>query len=125
MKPLFFLVLVMASLGGCASITQGTSQVLIFNLDPKEARCSVSRAGDGELGSISSSQNTIVVQKDKDDIVVTCNAPGYQTKSQRVVSAVSGAGLASVAFIDLGITDMITGAMYAYPNPITISMVKN
>ena len=32
-------------LSGCASITQGTSQTIIFNLEPKETVCVVSRDG--------------------------------------------------------------------------------
>jgi len=125
MKRLITTLIFGFMLNGCASLTQGTSQTIIFNLNPSEARCTVSRTGDGELGSITGSQNTISVQKDKDDIIIVCNAPGYKTKSQHLVSSVSGAGIASVAFIDLGITDMITGAMYKYPDTVTISMEKN
>jgi len=108
---------------GCASITQGTSQTLSFKLEPKEAKCVLSRTGDGELGSISASSNTILVHKGRGDIIVQCSAPGYLQKTSRVVSGASTAGVTGV-LLDFGITDMITGAMYAYPTDMTIVMEK-
>jgi hypothetical protein len=60
------LLIITLSLGlaNCASITQGTTQSLIFDLDPSTARCSLTREGDGEIGSISSKNNTISVDVD-------------------------------------------------------------
>jgi hypothetical protein len=113
--------LAVAGLSGCASISQGTSQILSFKIEPKEAKCVLTRAGDGELGSVSGRSNTISVGKDKDDIIVQCTAPGYEAKTTRVVSGATTAGVTGV-LLDLGITDMITGAMYSYPNDITITM---
>lgn len=106
---------------GCASITQGTTQILSFNIEPKTAKCLLTRAGDGELGSVGGRATTISVGKDKDDILVQCSAPGYAAKTTRVVSGATTAGVTGV-LLDFGITDMITGAMYAYPTDITIVM---
>jgi hypothetical protein len=108
---------------GCASITQGTSQVLSFKIDPKEATCVLTRVDDGELGSVDGTSNTIQVRKDKDDIIVQCKAPGYQDKITRLVSKATTAGVAGI-LLDFGITDMITGAMYAYPADVSIVMEK-
>ena len=118
----FLLSVSILSLAGCASITKGTSQTLVFNLDPSHAKCTLSRDGDGEIGSISKSNNTITVGKDKDDIIVQCKATGYEQKTVRLTSSAETAGVVGGAFIDLGITDMITGAMWAYPNTTTISL---
>ena len=84
----------------------------------------LTRIGDGELGSISSTNNTINVGKDKDDIVITCKADGYDDKTTRLVSSVSTAGVVGGAFLDLGITDMITGAMYEYQTDINVALDK-
>ena len=119
-----FCLLFILGLTGCASITQGTSQVLSFKLEPKEAKCVLSRTGEGELGSINTTSNTIQVHKDKDDILVQCTAPGYQQKTTRIVSAASTAGVTGV-LLDFGITDMVTGAMYAYPTDVSIVMEKD
>ena len=120
------LLIITLSLGlaNCASITQGTTQSLIFDLDPSTTRCSLTREGDGEIGSISSKNNTISVGKDKDDIVVKCNAPGYKQKTMRLVSSVSSAAVVGGLLLDLGITDMITGAAYQYPGQTSIALDK-
>ena len=120
------LLIITLSLGlaNCASITQGTTQSLIFDLDPSTTRCSLTREGDGEIGSISAKNNTLSVGKDKDDIVVKCNAPGYKQKTMRLVSSVSSAAVVGGLFLDLGITDMIRGAAYQYPSQTSIALDK-
>ena len=121
----FSIITLSLGLANCASITQGTTQSLIFDLDPSTTRCSsLTREGDGEIGSISSKNNTLSVGKDKDDIVVKCNAPGYRQKTMRLVSSVSSAAVVGGIFIDLGITDMITGAAYQYPSQTSIALEK-
>jgi hypothetical protein len=108
-------------LSGCATITQGTQQAISFRLEPKDTICEVSRVGDGKLGRISATSSTLYVGKDKDDILVVCNAPGYEQSTTKVVSGATGAGVTGV-LLDFGITDMITGAMYRYPEDVTISL---
>lgn len=110
------------AMSGCASITQGTSQTIIFNLSPSHARCIAVRDGDGQIGTLDGTHNTLTVGKDKDDIVVTCTASGYQKLTQRVVSSTQTAGVVGGIFLDLGITDMITGAMWKYPSDVNLVM---
>lgn len=119
-NKLFVGILVLAT-SGCATITQGTQQAINFKLEPKETTCDVSRVGDGKLGRISAKSNVIHVGKDKDDIIVSCTAPGYEQSTTKVVSGATGAGVTGV-LLDFGITDMITGAMYRYPEEVTISL---
>jgi hypothetical protein len=121
-KILIFVTLVL--LTSCASITKGTSQTIIFNIEPKGTTCVATRDGDGEIGSISTTNNTLKVSKDKDDIVVKCSAPGYKQKVTRLVSKTETAGVIGGAMLDLGITDMLTGAMWAYPNDVSIVLEK-
>jgi len=112
------------SLAGCATITQGTQQAIAFKLEPKEAICEISRVGDGKLGRVNGSSNILYVGKDKDDIIVSCTAPGYKQSTTKVVSGATGAGVTGV-LIDFGITDMITGAMYRYPEEVTVVLEKD
>jgi hypothetical protein len=112
---------ILVSMAGCATITQGTQQAISFKLEPKDTICEVSRVGDGKLGRISSTSSTLYVGKDKDDILVVCNAPGFEQSTTKVVSGATGAGVTGV-LLDFGITDMITGAMYRYPEDVTISL---
>ena len=119
----FFILTAIILMTGCATVTQGTQQIIVFKLEPKDTKCDVNRVGDGKLGSISTSLNTIQVGKDRDDIVVTCTAPGYKQQVSKVVSGATGAGVTGV-LIDFGITDMITGAMYRYPEEVSIVLEK-
>lgn len=111
------------ALSGCASITDGTNQTLIVSLSPREARCTVFRDS-VELGSITGAQETITVSKGAKDILISCSAPGYEPRTQRLVSSTQTAGMMSVLFIDLGITDMITGAMWKYPSNTSIALER-
>ena len=119
----FAVVLYLFTLAGCASITQGTSQVLTFNLEPKEIICQATRDGDGTLGSITYQNPTLNVSKDKDDIVVSCKADGYKPKVIKISSSATTAGVTGV-MLDFGITDMVTGAMYKYPDSHNIALEK-
>ena len=108
---------------GCASITQGTSQVLTFNLEPKEILCQATRDGDGTIGSVTYQNSSLNVSKDKDDIIVSCKADGYKPKTIKIASSATTAGVTGV-LIDFGITDMVTGAMYKYPDSHNIALEK-
>ncbi len=126
-KNLLFTYLAVPTLflmSGCASITQGTSQTIAFNLEPPETRCDLSRDGEGQIGSISVKNNTLSTGKDKDDIIAKCNAPGHKQKIVRVKSSTQAAGVVGGIFLDLGITDMITGAMWKYPDDVTVALDK-
>ena len=112
---------ILVILSGCATVTQGTQQAISFKLEPKDTICESSRVGDGKLGRVSSSSSTLFVGKDKDDIIVVCNAVGYEQSTTKVVSGATGAGVTGV-LLDFGITDMITGAMYRYPEEVTIAL---
>jgi hypothetical protein len=120
-SKLFSFIVILGAVSGCATITQGTQQAISFKLEPKDTICEVSRVGDGKLGRISSTSSTLYVGKDKDDILVVCNAPGFEQSTTKVVSGATGAGVTGV-LLDFGITDMITGAMYRYPEDVTISL---
>ena len=116
-------------LSGCASITQGTSQTMIFNLEPKEVTCVASRDGDGQIGRITQSNNSLIVSRDKDDIVVECAAMGYIPKTVRLVSlstAKKSIGMDYAGLILLGLTvgDAVTGALWKYPESTNIALEK-
>ena len=104
----------MSSLYGCASIVEGTSQTLIVDLSPKEATCDVKRKG-VSVATISGSNRSLNVSKSKDDLLFTCNAPGYKEQFVKIESSASGWGVVGCIFIDLCITDYSTGALNKYP----------
>jgi hypothetical protein len=109
---------------GCATVTQGTSQMLTFSIEPQEAQCALTRADDGVLGVVTPNRNVITVSKDRDDIVASCKAPGYKAATRRIVSSASGSGIASVFLIDFGIADLATGAFWKYPESHDIALER-
>jgi hypothetical protein len=113
------LVALSAGISGCASITDGTEQSIIVQVQPREARCSVTREG-VELGTMRGALQSFTVSKGARDILVACEAAGYEPKVVRLVSKTQTEGVMSFMFLDLGITDMITGAMWKYPSSTSI-----
>ena len=63
------------------------------------------------------------VSKGAGDLIANCTAEGYEPKTTRIVSSAQTAGVIGVA-IDFGITDMLTGAMWKYPDHVSIAMDK-
>ena len=110
-------------LTGCASITQGTNQVISFSIDPTEAKCSIVGSDGATMGSVTGRSNLFQVSKSKNDLVVNCQADGYEQKTTRIVSSTQAAGVIGVV-IDFGIVDMLTGAMWKYPDHVSIAMDK-
>ncbi len=119
-----FLVAIAGLVSGCASITQGTSQTISVNIEPKEAVCQATRDGEGQIGTVTYNNPSLTVSKDKDDIIFTCKAPGYGPKTVKMVSSTQTAGVVGGVFLDLGITDMITGAMWKYSDSVNIALEK-
>ena len=111
------------ALTGCASITQGTNQVISFSIDPTEAKCSIVGSDGDTMGSVTGRSNLFQVSKSKNDLIVNCQADGYEQKTTRIVSSTQAAGVIGVV-IDFGIVDMLTGAMWKYPDHVSIAMDK-
>lgn len=123
MKIHYKYAIICTLVSGCASITQGTTQVISFSIDPQDAKCSVVNKDNATLGTVSGKSNLLQVSKGAGDLIATCNSEGYETKTTRIVSSTQTAGVIGVA-IDFGITDMLTGAMWKYPDHVSIVMEK-
>lgn len=125
MKKTFSIVIsTIALLSSCASITQGTTQVISFSIDPQDAKCTVVNKDNAALGTVTGKANLLQVSKGAGDLVINCSADGYEQKTTRIVSSTQTAGVLGVA-IDLGITDMLTGAMWKYPDHVSIVLDKS
>jgi hypothetical protein len=124
MKKITLIALAPLTLSSCASITQGTSQTITFNLEPSSTRCIATRDGDGQLGTLTSTNHDLTVSKSKRDIMVKCNAPGYKSQTTRLVSSTQTAGVVGGVLIDLGVVDMMTGAMWKYEGSVNIALEK-
>ena len=118
------LAFITLTLCSCASLTQGTSQTISFNIEPASARCIASRDGDGQLGTLTATNSDLTVSKSKRDIMVKCSAPGYKSNTIRLVSSTQAAGVVGGVLLDLGIVDMMTGAMWRYEGSINVALEK-
>lgn len=116
-------ILSLGILAGCASLTQGTNQIITFHLQPETIKCAASRDGEA-ISTFNAEYNTLTVMKGRSDIIVRCIAPGYQTKLTKIVSVIQPIGVVGGIFIDYGLTDMATGAMWKYPSDVTIVLDK-
>ena len=122
-KTLVALV-VLTALSGCASITQGTNQVISFNIEPRDGVCSVANKDGGTIGTVTGRSNLLQVSKGAGDLVANCSADGYKNYTTRLVSSTQTAGVLGIA-IDFGIVDMLTGAMWKYPENVSIVLEKD
>ena len=114
-----------ALLGGCATVTRGsTDQVQIIS-DPVGVNARTS------TGYSCTTPCTIQVPR-KDDFTVVFQAPGYETVTVPVTAQVAGAGAAGFAgnvllggIIGMAV-DASTGAAYSHvPNPVSAKMVPS
>ena len=122
-KQLLAIAVASMLVSGCASITQGTSQVISFSIDPQEAKCAIVNKEGATLGTVSGKSNLLQVSKGAGDLVANCSADGYESTPSRIVSSAQVAGVLGIA-IDFGIVDMITGAMWKYPDHVSIVLGK-
>jgi hypothetical protein len=123
MKKIIGIGLSVLIVSGCASITQGTTQVISFSIDPQDAKCTVVNKDNAALGTVTGKSNLLQVSKGAGDLIANCAAEGYENKTTRIVSSAQTAGVIGVV-IDLGIVDMLTGAMWKYPDHVSIAMEK-
>ncbi len=118
-----------AAVGGCASMTEGSTQTLTFSTEPSGAVCELNRKGQ-TLGVVNPTPGQVMVGKSKDPIDVTCRKDGYENVTQAVGPDNSGMGTSGILWsllclicgpISVGV-DASSGAMYKYPESVIFLM---
>ena len=84
-------VAALASLQGCATITRGTTEVLVVDTQPPGANVRIDPAG------ISCTTPCSVELKRKKDVIVQIEKAGYEPVKVSVLSEIAGAGAAGMA----------------------------
>lgn len=126
MKPWVTMVLGLISLGGCASIVDGSSQSLSVKTmtnfdDVAGARCTL--ANSKGVWYVTT-PGTVTVHRAYGDMNVNCSKPGYVANVSSVPSSTRGMAFGNILFgglIGAGV-DMGTGAAYDYPSPIIVPL---
>ena len=117
-------VLAVVALGGCATVTRGTTSDVEFISDPPGARAETSR-----LESCTTPCKITVSRKD--EFSVTFKLAGYKDKSVFVKTQIAGAGAAGLVgnaliggVIGVGV-DAVSGAALEHsPNPVTVTLER-
>lgn len=110
------------ALSGCATITEGSTQLLSIDSDPQGARCELFR--DGVAIGSSTTPGAMTIGKSKKDISVTCKKPGYEDGTGVIRSDVSAAFVGNVLIggaIGVAI-DASSGAANKYENLTFVSL---
>ena len=112
-------------LTGCATIIDGHTQTIMVNTNPSGASCSFTRKGE-VLGTITPTPGSLVVEKTKYDITITCNKKGYETATY-----LNHSGTNVDTFGDIVLTggvgwaiDSASGSDNKYDSPVNITLNK-
>jgi hypothetical protein len=113
---------------GCVSVFEGTSQDIHVATSPSGATCVFERQGQN-IGTIISTPGVLTVRKNKYDITIKCDKPGYEQAAYNNHSGVSAAIAANIA-VDIlltagiaSIVDSANGADNKYDSVVNLTMV--
>ena len=124
MKSLLLRAPVIVALGllaACASVVDGTSQTITVNTDPDGAVCEMNRDGK-QIGVVNPTPGSLGVDKDKDDIALTCRKDGFLTETTSISSTFTGATFGNIILGGgIGIlVDAASGANNRYPERVDL-----
>jgi hypothetical protein len=112
---------------GCVSVFEGTSQDIHVATSPSGATCVFEREGQS-IGTITT-PGVLTVRKNKYDITIRCDKPGYEQATYNNHSGVSAAIAANIA-VDIlftagiaSIIDSANGADNKYDSVVNITLV--
>ena len=109
---------------GCASIIEGTNQTITLNTNPPGADCALTREGI-VIGRIAPTPGSVVVEKTKHDITISCTKDGYQEATYLNNSGAAGATFGNIV-LGGGIgwaIDSASGADNKYDTPVNLTLV--
>jgi hypothetical protein len=113
----FVALAAMALATGCAAIVEGQTQVMTFDVLPREALCLASRAGQ-PLGTITAAANTLTVQRQGDPIQLSCAAAGYRPEAVAVEPVIAPLGVLGAP------VDYPMGTFWKYPERVVVTMYR-
>ena len=120
------LLAVLVAASGCATVVKGTDENVTVMTEPSGAACDLDRDGH-TIAVVRSTPETIEVDRDKDDIVVTCNLANHDTTVGRLKSEFGAATFGNILLGGvIGVAvDAASGANNEYPDSITLIMKPN
>ena len=113
-----------ALLQGCATITQGSAQVVELTTDPPGAHCTLTRNGE-VLTTVPGTPATLSVFKGKGNLQLSCRKRGFLVRTIEEGSEFEDMTLGNIIFGGIvGVfVDAGSGAMYEYPPAMHITLI--
>jgi hypothetical protein len=114
----------LATLPGCATITEGTSQTITIDTTPPGALCNVDREGE-HIGTITAAPGTVKVERSKKDLKIVCEAPGYASAEDIESPTFNSSTMGNVILggvIGLAV-DAASGANHKYTTNIHLDLM--
>ncbi|WP_052711760.1 XdhC family protein [Elstera litoralis] len=112
---------VATQLAACATVVEGTDDLISFESTPPGARCLVDRDG-ARIGTVDATPGSLKLSKSKNALSVTCDKAGQLTVTEQVESEFTGSTFGNILLgggVGL-IVDAATGANNRYPNPVKL-----
>ena len=108
-------LLALLLLPGCATIIDGTTQTVTVRTAPVGATCSVLRGPD-TLGTIAATPGTILLHRERPDLTVVCDKPGWERSVTTIPSKFTGVTVGNLFVGKLVgvVVDEATRANYRY-----------
>lgn len=115
------LMLALASLSACATITSGTDHTLLVETDPAGATCLLRRDG-ANIGAVNPTPSSIRISKSRHDITVNCEKADHEPTSRTVTAGFQAMTLGNVLIggvVGLA-ADLASGAAITYPESVEV-----
>jgi hypothetical protein len=126
-KHALFLSLACMSLGACSTIVNGQNQRVRVNTGPvSDAECVAIGGSKGKVAETFLTPADVKFPRSSKTIDIRCDKTGYQTATQTISGKVEGTTAGNLAVggpIGLGV-DALTGAIYRYPDIVSIPMTR-
>ena len=120
--PLLSLLLLPA----CATIVNGSTQAVAVNSSPTGSSCTVDRTG-ARLGMIPATPGSLILQRNSNELLVTCTKEGYTTAAKTIPASFNGTTFGNLLFGGIVgiVVDASSGANHSYPDAINVEMAAN
>lgn len=118
------LAVVLALLGGCATITTGHSQSVVVDTDPEGATCRLSRE-DKDVAVVNPTPGTASLSKSFGRVDVQCTKEGYQPSVGVLAADFQAMTLGNIilgGIIGIAV-DAASGAMMQYPQSVKYTLI--
>lgn len=119
-----FIVTLSAFASGCATVTQGSKQIVNLHTDPPGATCDVAREARA-ITSLAATPGLVQVGREWGAIDISCRKQGHQSAELRVESTVEAWTMGNIllgGIIGFAV-DAASGAMRQYPESVTLTLV--